>query len=56
MFKINRMDDGRIRSIQTAESIFSYAYLVSPRPESDFKAGTFGTDLIIREMMKRLLH
>jgi len=43
------MDDGRIRSIQTAESIFSYAYLVSPRPESDFKAGTFGTDLIIRD-------
>lgn len=49
MFKVNRNEEGQIRSIQTAESVFSYSYLVNPRPESDFKAGTYGTDLIIRD-------
>lgn len=47
--KINRDDEGRIKSIRTGEGMFSYAYLLNARPESDFKAGTYGTEFVIHD-------
>jgi hypothetical protein len=47
--KINRNDDDKIVSVKTGEGVFSYAFLTTPRPESDFKSGTYGTDFIIRD-------
>lgn len=47
--KINRNEDDLIVSIQTNPGVFSYAFLLEPRPEKDLKAGTYGTDLIIRD-------
>ncbi len=47
--KINRNDDNKIVSLQTNDGVFSFAYLVEPRPESDFKAGHYGTDFVTRD-------
>lgn len=50
MFKVNKdSETGRIKTLQLSDVVFSYSYLVSPRPESDFNAGTYGTELIIRD-------
>lgn len=50
MFKINQdQETGKIKSLHLMDVTFSYSYLVSPRPESDFNAGTYGTELIIRD-------
>ena len=49
MLKLNKNDDKKIVSMQTNEGVFSFAYLVEPRPESDFKAGHYGTDFVIRD-------
>lgn len=47
--KFNRNEDDRIMSLQTNPGVFSYAYLTQPRPESDYKAGKYGTDFVIRD-------
>jgi hypothetical protein len=50
MFKVNHdPETGKIKSLQVSDVLFSYSYLVTPRPESDFNAGTYGTELIIRD-------
>jgi len=47
--KINRNEAEKIVSIKTADGVFSYSYLMNPRPESDFQPGTYGTEFIIRD-------
>lgn len=41
----NQKDD--VIGIKLTDVVFSYAYLLSPRPESDLKKGTYGADLLI---------
>ena len=48
MLKVTRdPETGRIKRLLTGDVMFSYAYLLQPRPETDLKKGTFGADLII---------
>jgi hypothetical protein len=50
MLKITRAKDSdKITQLQTAAGVFSYTYLVSPRPEDNFNPGTYGTEFIIRD-------
>jgi len=50
MFKVTRdPETGRITSLHLQDVVFSYSYLVSPRPETDFNPGTYGTELIIKD-------
>lgn len=51
MFKVtNDPETGRITSLHLQDVIFSYSYLVSPRPETDFNSGTYGTELVIKDI------
>lgn len=50
MFKVTRdPETGRITSLHLQDVTFSYSYLVSPRPETDFNPGTYGTELIVKD-------
>jgi hypothetical protein len=50
MFKVTRdPETGRITSLHLQDVVFSYSYLVSPRPETDFNPGTYGTELVIKD-------
>jgi hypothetical protein len=50
MFKVTKdPETGRITSLHLQDVTFSYSYLVSPRPETDFNPGTYGTELIIKD-------
>lgn len=42
-------ETGKIIRIKTGEGVFSYSYLVSPRPEDSLNPGTYGTDFIIKD-------
>jgi len=50
MFKVNtNPETGKVSSLHISDAVFSYSYLVSPRPETDFNPGTYGTELIISD-------
>lgn len=42
-------DSDQIKSLKTSDVIFSYAYLVTPRPEGSFNPGTYGVELIVED-------
>jgi hypothetical protein len=47
MVKVTRSKEtGKITRVRLSDVVFSYAYLISPRPEDDFKAGTYGAELL----------
>lgn len=47
---LKRRDDSKsIAYIQTEDVVFHYAFLVSPRPETDFNPGTYGAELVITD-------
>jgi len=51
MFKVNtNPETGKVSSLHLSDVTFSYSYLVSPRPETDFSPGTYGSELIIDDM------
>lgn len=50
MLKVKRdPETNRIRRLQTGDVMFSYAFLTTVRPDTDFKKGTYGADLIIQD-------
>jgi hypothetical protein len=50
MLKVyKKSDDDSIFQLKTADSRFSYSYLIKPRTEDNFGAGTYGTELIIKD-------
>jgi hypothetical protein len=49
MYKFIKNDAGNITSLKLEDVVFSYSYLVSPRPETDFSPGTYGTELVITD-------
>jgi len=50
MLKVTRdPETNRIKRLQTGDVMFSYAFLTTVRPETDFKKGTYGADLIIQD-------
>jgi len=50
MFKVNtNPETGKTVSLHLSDVTFSYSYLVTPRPETDFNPGTYGTELIIHD-------
>lgn len=50
MFKVTRHPEtGETTALHLSDVIFSYSYLVSPRPETDFNPGTYGTELILTD-------
>jgi len=40
---------GKIKALRVTDAVFSYSYLTAPRPEGQFKAGSYGTELIIKD-------
>jgi len=50
MFKVTKNPEtGQTTALHLSDVIFSYSYLVTPRPETDFNPGTYGTELILTD-------
>lgn len=47
MSRLIRNEEGKIIKLRLENATVSYPYLVSPRPEGQFKAGSYGAEFII---------
>lgn len=47
MSRLVRNNDGKIIRIRVENAVVSYPYLVAPRPEGQFKTGSYGAELIV---------